>query len=58
MLSTEGKRQHEALKKFLKTGNYNDLYAPAITIGRNDPCHCGSGRKYKKCCLNKGISHG
>ncbi|MGF6604929.1 hypothetical protein P3T23_009685 [Paraburkholderia sp. GAS448] len=19
-------------------------------IGRNDPCHCGSGRKYKKCC--------
>ena len=22
-------------------------------IGRNDPCPCGSGRKYKKCCLNK-----
>lgn len=21
-------------------------------IGRNDPCHCGSGRKFKKCCLN------
>lgn len=20
-------------------------------LGRNDPCHCGSGRKYKKCCL-------
>jgi hypothetical protein len=20
-------------------------------IGRNDPCHCGSGEKYKKCCL-------
>lgn len=20
-------------------------------IGRNDPCSCGSGRKYKKCCL-------
>ena len=19
--------------------------------GRNEPCHCGSGRKYKKCCL-------
>ena len=18
--------------------------------GRNDPCHCGSGRKYRKCC--------
>lgn len=21
-----------------------------VKIGRNDPCHCGSGRKYKKCC--------
>ncbi len=24
-------------------------------IGRNDPCPCGSGKKYKKCCLNKGM---
>ncbi len=22
-------------------------------VGRNDPCPCGSGRKYKKCCLRK-----
>ncbi len=21
-------------------------------IGRNDPCHCGSGKKFKKCCLH------
>lgn len=21
--------------------------------GRNDPCPCGSGKKYKKCCINK-----
>jgi hypothetical protein len=21
--------------------------------GRNEPCHCGSGRKYKQCCLAK-----
>lgn len=24
-----------------------------MTIGRNDPCHCGSGKKYKKCCAAK-----
>ncbi len=24
-------------------------------LGRNDPCHCGSGKKYKKCCLDKDI---
>lgn len=22
-----------------------------VKIGRNDPCPCGSGKKYKKCCL-------
>jgi preprotein translocase subunit SecA len=33
-------------------------HAPVVTYhrgapktGRNDPCPCGSGRKYKKCCL-------
>jgi hypothetical protein len=23
-----------------------------MKLGRNDPCHCGSGLKYKKCCLS------
>lgn len=22
-------------------------------VGRNDPCPCGSGKKYKQCCQNK-----
>jgi SEC-C motif-containing protein len=25
----------------------------AIKVGRNDPCPCGSGKKYKQCCLAK-----
>jgi len=25
-------------------------------VGRNDPCPCGSGKKYKQCCLLKGDS--
>lgn len=39
-----------------------DLYLPKSStplirkkIGRNDPCPCGSGKKFKKCCLGKGI---
>ncbi len=24
-------------------------------IGRNDECPCGSGKKYKKCCINKKV---
>jgi uncharacterized protein len=30
-------------------------HQPVVTqklVGRNDPCPCGSGKKYKKCCLH------
>lgn len=30
--------------------NYSDA---KMNIGRNDLCSCGSGKKYKKCCINK-----
>ena len=38
--------------------NYSNPVYPkqassAPQAGRNDPCPCGSGKKYKKCCLNK-----
>jgi uncharacterized protein YecA (UPF0149 family) len=23
-------------------------------LGRNDPCPCGSGKRFKKCCLKSG----
>jgi hypothetical protein len=26
---------------------------PVNPPGRNEPCYCGSGRKYKQCCLDK-----
>ncbi|ATO37737.1 MULTISPECIES: YecA family protein [Geobacillus] len=26
-----------------------------MSVGRNDPCPCGSGKKYKKCCMNKAM---
>jgi hypothetical protein len=30
-------------------GDYT-VRRPIPKLGRNDPCHCGSGKKYKKCC--------
>lgn len=30
----------------------------APPVGRNDPCPCGSGKKYKKCCLGGGPGGG
>lgn len=41
-IEMEKRQKEEELKKKSK-------------IGRNDPCPCGSGRKYKHCCLNKVI---
>jgi len=38
--------------------NHDHHHGPGVThvrggpkVGRNDPCPCGSGKKYKKCCL-------
>lgn len=28
------------------------MQTPEQKVGRNDPCPCGSGKKYKKCCMN------
>ena len=45
-----------------RDGDPNGLIQPAsnpavrtIKIGRNDPCACGSGRKYKRCCMAKTV---
>jgi hypothetical protein len=31
----------------------NSPRTPVGRLGRNDPCPCGSGRKYKRCCLGR-----
>jgi len=37
-----GHHHHAPVEQFVRA---------APKIGRNDPCPCGSGKKYKKCCL-------
>ncbi|TAL43379.1 MAG: hypothetical protein EPN89_15890 [Methylovulum sp.] len=36
--------------KLMRAAAQKTEYQSAQKIGRNDPCHCGSGKKYKKCC--------
>lgn len=55
----------ELARRFLKMKMSPDLesnkdenrYEPVVRktpkLGRNDPCFCGSGKKYKKCCIEK-----
>lgn len=35
--------------------NLSVIQGGATKVGRNDPCPCGSGKKYKKCCLGKEV---
>ncbi len=59
----ERRRLAEARRKHLASGSGGQPAQKQGTvrrehrkIGRNDPCHCGSGKKYKKCCLRKDMA--
>ena len=54
------KTRHKTLRAIY--ANYRKNKAPdthslpkTAKVGRNDPCPCGSGKKYKKCCMIKGL---
>jgi uncharacterized protein YecA (UPF0149 family) len=35
----------------MKWAEEKDKGFPSYNIGRNDECPCGSGKKYKNCCM-------
>jgi len=48
-------KRHRLLKKYteyLNTHPATNALHRAREQGRNEPCACGSGLKYKKCCLH------
>ncbi len=49
------KKRYELLrllyKKYRATHYQNNTVRALEKVGRNDPCPCGSGKKYKKCCM-------
>ena len=47
---TEVSQENPSLTSFKKVETYR---RSEPRIGRNDPCPCGSGKKYKKCCGRK-----
>jgi uncharacterized protein YecA (UPF0149 family) len=40
----------EAEEEMIKSAEKVEPLKADQTPGRNDPCPCGSGKKYKKCC--------
>ncbi len=60
----DGTREHHEVAKFDKKDDQwyfvdGDMVTPkpikreSPKVGRNDPCPCGSGKKFKKCCAGK-----
>lgn len=58
-----GKNMYSTYKSYSSSNNYKPNNVKTYTeplkldkkVGRNDLCPCGSGKKYKKCCINKTI---
>jgi hypothetical protein len=50
-------REKNKLQKLMERHSINDEFEPDVItshkIGRNEPCPCGSGKKYKKCCIDR-----
>ncbi len=48
------KERHDGARVISAAGDNTPYVRETKKIGRNDPCPCGSGKKYKNCCLKKG----
>jgi preprotein translocase subunit SecA len=46
----EKRRQDYVMSRGEDTAATTTIKREAAKVGRNDPCPCGSGKKYKKCC--------
>ena len=44
-------RQPGSLKHARRAESIRDGLPERMKVGRNEPCVCGSGRKFKRCCL-------
>ncbi|MCL2695640.1 MAG: SEC-C metal-binding domain-containing protein [Clostridiales bacterium] len=45
-------RTEQQRKEITKSFRASKVFVAEESVGRNDPCPCGSGKKYKKCCGN------
>ncbi|GBD96738.1 MAG TPA: hypothetical protein ENG83_14620 [Nitrospirae bacterium] len=46
------KNHYKIFKKHVEKNVKKEKIYPGLKVGRNDLCPCGSGKKYKTCCLN------
>jgi preprotein translocase subunit SecA len=49
-----GRQQSEAIDNTQGDSKIEPIRNRGQQVGRNEPCPCGSGKKYKRCCLRGG----
>ena len=49
----DGVLSSEKRKEITKKFRDDNIFRSEVKVGRNDPCPCGSGKKYKNCCGKK-----
>ena len=52
LMNTPNKLDESYFDSHINSLDTQQPFIADIQVGRNDPCPCGSGKKYKKCCLN------
>lgn len=57
---SDGEHRHRERSAFVQQAGRWYFIDPTVPLkaGRNDPCPCGSGQKFKKCCMNPLLSSG
>ena len=53
--SEMARQQQEAIDGSQGDTKLDPIRRRGPRVGRNDPCPCNSGKKYKNCCMRKGI---
>jgi|GEM_PF-2507532 len=52
LINTPNELDYKHFDSHMNSLDTQQPYIADIQAGRNDPCPCGSGKKFKKCCLN------
>lgn len=52
-LSPSEEAELRSIADVVQTRRFIQAHEPGTKIGRNDKCPCGSGKKFKKCCVGK-----
>ncbi|MFZ5830329.1 MAG: preprotein translocase subunit SecA [Planctomycetota bacterium] len=49
------RQQQQAIEGTQNDGKVEPIRNRQERVGRNDPCPCGSGKKFKNCCMKRGV---